>query len=486
MATAIEILKAAFDKLKGAATSPFLDGQNVSRYDLEGKSIDSVKGSTFKKASTFAFIPAYNLDTSVDFYIRLGGGEAIQKLETEIEFYETELVGDLKDSRKYYNPESSSVTTPANAFTKKYDTIADGDDDMNFDPHLAPERLFVQRAVLNVDNWWGQYMPLVRKCYPLRLKADLSKGAFVLQYAPIGEEYANISDAIILADFEKELIVSLLLLISEKEMLTVLQGLKKSETQIALVQYVMGVFETDFKEAILTHALTYDDDAATADNDYDTVFFAAFAQFTNPFSKKVGEIVKIAKDTISKIKDQIVVANLTGAEAAVTKFVNLLGLDAEGADAALKAKVGEQDAEISKLKSQLSADVSRTQAEQDSRRSRERIIGGVSSAAVTLWAMQDEELKKLDMLQKGILVAVGGALGAFMPSGYSPLAVLAAPVTTTFLAKQLVAHEITATRAQSKYRELSNRVGTRLSGSEGVPQRANPKRRKKSKKRASR
>lgn len=469
---ALDTLKAAFGKLKGSKTNPFEENQTISQWSLDnGANLTTAPSATFKKDSTFAFVPVYNEDASVDIYVRLGGPEAILKEESELYEVSSSVPKGL-DLRTAFGDKGGFQ------FGKKYDTLAADDDDLNYNLDYAPERLLIQRAVLDFKGW-GQYMPLVRRLYPLRLKANARTSRFELQYAPLGaEDYSSIKIPNILADFEMEMIASLLTIMSRDktsnaEVLLVLKDLKTEGGQSSLVTHIMTEFEADFKDAIITHALTFDDDVGVvgnADNDYDAIFFAAFAQFTSPFSKTTVEIAKSALRQINNIKSQITIEEIRGAQSIVTAFVNMVGLDAEGADQTLKAQIDTQASEITKLKSEkekvaadLEAKLKGAGADVADARKRERIIGAVSAGAVTIWAMQDEKLKDLDMLQKGILVVAGGALGALMPSGYSPLAVLAAPITASMLGKQLVHHGVTAESARAKYSQLSDSARSKYS-----------------------
>jgi hypothetical protein len=448
----------------------------------------------FTQTQVFGFVPVFDKQGDVSLYIRFGGPELIVK-----NFGAKGVEVDDAAFDEMY-PEAKN-------FSNRFDTVYGGNDYINYEPIHALERLLLQRTMNNpIDDahYPTQFKNQVMTLYPLRLVPNFGTKKFDLQYAPMGaDDYSTINNANNYSNLMIEILTSLIKKAiqvgrPDDDVRELLRFCKSSDNLKVLSKAVfLDRLQKDFDSAIHANLITLFDRAGSSDNGYDTPFVAAFAQLTNApkgsealASAVYTKAIELKNGLPSLVNETTVTAMCP----LVASYFAKWGLDSEGANQTFKDEIAAKAAEIQQLtkaKADLDAKIvaqeNQFKAISSSDRNKERIIGAASAAAVTLWAMQNEDLKSLDKLQKGILIAVGGALGAVMPSGFAPLAVLAAPITATTVGKQLTKHEITAERASAKYSELKDRASAKyeeLSQRRAdAASRANPKRKKRKAKR---
>jgi hypothetical protein len=174
-----------------------------------------------------------------------------------------------------------------------------------------------------------------------------------------------------------------------------------------------------------------------------------------------AEIVALNAQNAAELKK--VADEARGQVAAIRAVVNTQSATLEDNRRALAEAQAATAAAVESGKVALAKQVADAKADQASDRGRERLIGAVSAAAVTLWALQDDELRSLDNLQKGILVGIGALMGLAAPAGFTPVAVLAAPVTASFAAKQLRKYGVTADAARGKLSAASDAARRKVS-----------------------
>jgi len=280
----------------------------VYRYTRGGQATDST--SPFTLNTVFGFVPVFQEDGSTAIYIRLGGPELIQqKLANEMEAYKTGTGQDLRSPRN-----EGGFGDNAETFAYKYDYVVDGDDDMNYSIADGFERRFLQDLILN-----GRSLDftLIHEVYPMRLfPVD---GKFQLQYHISKDSestYFNMDSEGPLRDFYSDLVDSFANSIIKQEssdsarglMSTLLSSFTNKDQVIdnvkTLNSLVMGRIAEDLILSADYHILSYDDDALTADNDYDIIFLSAFAQFEQePHKASIASIFDNVEKTATYIKN---------------------------------------------------------------------------------------------------------------------------------------------------------------------------------------
>jgi hypothetical protein len=503
----ISRLQKALNKLSFSNTTFAEDGVP---YNDSGVIQRSLTPSAFTQQTTkqvFGIVPVFDESGGVSFYIRFGGPEVISK-----------NTGSVVDN---LNVESTYSKFPkSQPFIAKHAVALNQTNYLNYSPsdHAIERRmlqLVLNPATPTVSEFgvFGTARAQALAAYPLRLHFNPDTKSFKLQYAPLGApDYTDLSDPSVLSVFLIEFITSLLQIEVSKQGATATDTaalLRFVKNRVNVENVIKFVFlqrlSEDFKSAARTHLLTeYDGDGPS--NGHDALWVAAFSQMVdNGRAASFQVLAPKAFEVASALMGAIPSASVDGAFPSVNAYltqlttadnessqslavehqaaVNRLNAEHASAIAAVDAVVKTQGDSITKLNEQieankrelaakveegkkaLAAQAAAAKADQASDRKRERVIGAASAAAVTLWAMQDEELSSLDKLQKGILVGVGALMGAIMPAGFTPVAVLAAPVTATFVAKQLRKHDISADTARLKVSESAETARRKISES---------------------
>lgn len=515
-------LQQALDTLSFSNTTFAADVIPYTDDGVRGTSMPSDAFGQQRTKQVFGFIPVFDGSGHVSFYIRLGGPEIISKNEGRV-------VDNLSVETSYRQfPKSQPFVSKHSTDLAQTSYLNYSPRDHALERRTL--QLVLNSATPSVSEFgvFGTARAQVLSAYPLRMHFNTDTREFDLQYAPLGSDYQSITDPSALSTFLIDFITSLLQIEISKQGATpestaALVRFVKNKTNVNnIVKFVfLQRLSEDFLASLRTHFLTeYDGDGS--ENGHDGLWVAAFSQMSEgqQFAKTYTDLAPIAIRVANDIRNDIpqtavdaafpivntyftqlttadnsasrelsaaheaaivalnaqsaaelkkVADEARGQVAAITAVVNTQSAAIENNKRALAEAQAATAAAIESGKAALAKQAADAKADQASDRGRERLIGTVSAAAVTLWALQDDELRTLDNLQKGILVGIGALMGLAAPAGFTPVAVLAAPVTASFAAKQLRKHGVTADAARGKLSAASDAARRKVSEYRSTP-----------------
>jgi len=422
------ILKGAFEGLKKNRGAYAGDGA-VSRYANRGALAEEGADTPtdYKLDTTFAFIPVFEQDGGVTFYIRLGGPEFITKMDT--------------------NPTNRTLSRTLESFGINFrkefrstysDGMFGGHVDSNFAYENAYERHFLQQIEEVNDR---ELYALRAEFYPLRLR-KVGKH-FDLDYA--GKDgWKNLNRTETASDFTVSMLNDLMRYMGDDDLKEVLAWLSPS-SQGKMGKLVNNLFiktiMADFKATVRYHAFSLYDEVDTfgGSNDLDQIFVAGLIQLV-PRQYQGGnftaqQLMGLLESNVYTDRYAYSDADLTTIATSVAGYYNAHSVAAEAQDQGLvvankelkrqlnvsKEAVAEAKLASDQLLHQLQAKL-KTAQEEEKNVLTHRVIGMGMGLGSAYYATYHGAGKDLEMPVKVGIMAVGALLGAVPFLNYATIA----------------------------------------------------------------
>ena len=425
MATVIQQFNSFLDKMTHTRSAFDLDA-SVPRLTRKGAGSDEMTGKELARSATFGFVPVFDTDGEVSFFVRMGGPEIIRKHRgTQL----NSSMGGIETSATLGTDLASYYGEGASGFRGIYDTVVDGAEMMSYIPTLAYERDMVQTAVLNQNP----HIPMsqIAWYYPFKLKLNKAESNYTLFYADDDGIYAELSDPAVLARCIEEMLNNLLFAAGQSNNTDGINAIFKVLDEPADVMSMLNsLFERmarDFKIAADIHLLSWLDDFGTNANGYDPLYYAAFLQLTNADnvesdSQAFSDLMAKVDAVADRLKTQVDGADVTQALPLAKTFFANISMGAEQSTAALKLTATKLRAEADALREE-----NKKLASEAKNTSVHRYVGLAAGAGSAYLAVKDTDLEDW---QKMAAVVAGGVFGMIPIFNYVTIA--AAPLAVKY------------------------------------------------------